>query len=154
MAFSLTFMSLSISQFSANWRMGLENTNSAAWMRSPVFCEISTMGTMSFSTVPRRAVRVDGHLLARDLAGEGQDVVVGVRPRRREPDRIRIHAEAFLMVQDLELVLDGRVGDRWGLQTIAERFVVEFAGPLGGGLSLIPFVDQFVVRWDWSWIRN
>ena len=112
----------------------------AASMRSPVRCTISAMGRMSFSMSAGGAVGADLHFVGDDFAGEGFDVFDGARAGAGQAEVERVDAESFHQVEDFDFPGDGGIADGWGLQAVAEGFVVELGVLYFRGR--VPVVDQ------------
>ena len=96
------------------------------------------------------AVGTDGKSGVDDLSAQRLDVRLGARPGSGKPDVGRVHSESVHQVEDPLLGLDGRIGDRRGLQSVAQRLVVEhdlrgwFLSR--GGVARVPVVNQLVMH--------
>ncbi len=89
-------------------------------------------------------VGADPQLLGDDVPGHAQDVLARPAAGTRQTEVGGVDAEFVHQLEQLELLLDGRVADRRGLQTVAERLVVELQGAGGPErASLVPVVNQF-----------
>ncbi len=94
---------------------------------------------------PRRAVGGDREAGVGDLARQTGDVRRRPRSRAGQPDVRGVDPEPVHEMEDLDLLLDGGIGDRGRLEPVAERLVVELDG-LGGldevARLVVPVVDQ------------
>ena len=73
-----------------------------------------------------RCARIDGELLLDDLPRDPLDRLLHVRSRARQADVGVVDADSVHVMNDAELLLDRRIGDRGRLQPVAQRLVVEF----------------------------
>ena len=92
-------------------------------------------------------VELDLELLLGRVLGHAHQVVEVALAGGGQADVGRLHAQGVHQLQDVELLFDGRVGDRRRLQAIAQRLVEEVEGlpRLGGRLAfVVPVEDEFV----------
>jgi hypothetical protein len=73
----------------------------------------------------RSAVGTDPHSLLLDFTAKTEDGLTLPLAGTRQADVGRFNAERFHEVQDLQLVIDRRIGNRWALQSIAQRLVID-----------------------------
>ena len=93
-----------------------------------------------------RAVGLDLHLGAANLAGQRLAVGHGARASAGQPDVEHVDADGFHQMKDLDLLFDGRIAHRGRLQAVAQRFVIQqdAAGrDHRAGVDRVPVVNQF-----------
>ena len=105
------------------------------------------IGSMSAMSVRAAQLAEIGSLRVHDLARERERVRARARTRAGKPDVRGGDAELRHQVEERLLVVDGGIGDRRRLQTVAQRLVVELYAarlPREGGRAPVPVVDELV----------
>jgi hypothetical protein len=86
--------------------------------------------------------------LVRHPQGDTLDVFGDAGTGTGKTDVSRIDAERVHVVKDCDSLVDGRRADRWRLQAVAQRLVIEHDLRWAGGCPVadVPVVDQFVLH--------
>ena len=123
--------------------MALDPTNGQHSIGRPTRCEISAIGLMSSSFVRTAQFARTRKPAVLDLARQPLDITGDVGTRARQPKVGRVNPERVDEVENLDLALDGGSRDRWRLQAVAQRLVIEKDGAgRSRSLDVIPVVDQ------------
>ena len=96
---------------------------------------------------PGSAIRTNFQTALRNFGCKRQTIVVGARASTGQPDVEHLDSKIFHEVHDLDLVVNGRIGNSWRLQTVTQRFIVEQNPPLREGTRFadqIPVINQLL----------